>query len=161
MITDLVNQNRTGSVPGKVYPRPEYCMACRLCEVHCIVAHSKSRDLLKAFKREWPRPLPRLHVEEAGPMSFALGCRHGEEPLCVYSCLTGALTKDTRTGIVTVDTEKCIGCWTCVIACPYGAISPDPARRKASKCDLCFHLDKPACVANCPNEALVWGEIND
>ncbi|MBM3132299.1 MAG: 4Fe-4S dicluster domain-containing protein [Chloroflexi bacterium] len=144
----------------KVYPRPEYCMACHLCEVHCVAAHSKSRDLVKAFKRESPKPMPRLHVEESGPMSFALGCRHCDEPLCVYSCLTGALSKDAKTGIVSVDSEKCIGCWTCVIACPYGAIAPDPARKKANKCDLCFHLEKPACVANCPNEALVWGEVN-
>ena len=102
--------------------------------------------------------MPRLHVEERGPMSFALGCRHCDEPLCVYSCLTGALTKDAITGIVWVDAEKCIGCWTCVISCPYGAISPDIARKKASKCDLCFHLDLPACVANCPNGALVLAE---
>ena len=145
----------------KVYPKPEVCMACKLCEVHCITAHSKSRDMIKTFKRESLKPMPRLHVEEKGPMSFALGCRHCDEPLCVYSCLTGALTKDAATGIVAVDTEKCVGCWTCVIACPYGAVSPDMGRKKASKCDLCIHLEAPACVANCPNEALLWGEINE
>lgn len=148
-------------ITRKVYPKPEVCMACRLCEVYCVVAHSKSQDILKAFKREKPRPMPRLHVEEQGPMSFALGCRHCDEPLCVYSCLTGALARDPVTGIVAVDTDKCVGCWTCVIACPYGAISPDMNRKKASKCDLCFHLETPACVANCPNEALVWGAINE
>ena len=145
----------------KVYPKPEVCMACRLCEVHFITAHSKSGDMIKAFKRESPRPLPRLHVEEQGPMSFALGCRHCDEPLCVYSCLTGALTKDSETGIVFVDLKKCVGCWTCVIACPYGAISPDKSQKKASKCDLCFKLETPVCVANCPNEALILGEINE
>jgi len=118
--------------------------------------------MIKAFKREAPRPLPRLHVEQQGPLSFALGCRHCDEPSCVYSCLTGALSKDAETGIVSLDTEKCIGCWTCVMACPYGAIVPDMTSKKASKCDLCSsHLDVPACVANCPNEALLWGDINE
>ncbi len=135
-------------------------MACGLCEVFCLVAHSKSHDIIKAYKRENPRPLPRLHVEESGPMSFSIGCRHCDEPVCVYSCLTGALTKDRETGIVRVDMDKCIGCWTCVMACPYGAIAPDWGSKKASKCDLCFHLDQPACVANCPNEALVWEECH-
>ncbi|MFO8011384.1 MAG: 4Fe-4S dicluster domain-containing protein [Dehalococcoidia bacterium] len=130
-------------------------MACHLCEVYCVAAHSRYRDMVKAFNREEIRQLPRLHVEESGPMSFALGCRHCDEPLCVYYCLTGALGKDPYTGIVTVDAEKCVGCWTCVMSCPYGAISPDTGRKKASKCDLCFHLDFPACVANCPNEALL------
>ncbi len=147
-------------ITKKVYSRPEYCMACHLCEVYCITAHSKSQDIVKAFKREQLRPLPRLHVEEKGPMSFALACRHCDEPLCVYSCLTGALTKDPQTGIVSVNTEKCVGCWTCVIACPYGAIAPDQERKQASKCDLCFHLDMPACVANCPNGALIWGNYD-
>lgn len=145
----------------KVYSKPEVCMACRLCEAHCVTAHSKSGDMIKAFKRETFKPMPRLHVEEKGPMSFALGCRHCDEPLCVYSCLTGALSKNPETGIVFVDTEKCVGCWTCVIACPYGAITPDKGMNKASKCDLCFHLEMPACVANCPNEALIWEGINE
>ena len=142
----------------KVFARPEYCMACGLCEVYCVAVHSKSQDLVKAFKREYPRVLPRIHVEEKGPMSFALGCRHCEEPICVYSCLTGALARNTDTGTVSVDTEKCIGCWTCVVSCPYGAICPDLTRKKASKCDLCVELERPACVDNCPNEALIWGE---
>ena len=146
---------------NKIYAKPEACVACRLCEIHCIVAHSKSQDMVKAFKIETPRPLPRLHVEQQGPLSFALGCRHCDEPLCLYSCLTGALSKDAETGIVSLDKEKCIGCWTCVMACPYGAVVPDMTSKKASKCDLCSHLDVPACVANCPNEALLWGDINE
>lgn len=139
----------------RVYPKPEVCIACRLCEVHCAVAHSVSRDIVKAFKKEPIRPIPRLHVEHRGPLAFALGCRHCDEPLCVYSCLTGALSKDTETGVVSVDIDRCIGCWTCVLACPNGAIVPDMNLKKAMKCDMCQHLDEPACVANCPNEALM------
>ena len=69
---------------------------------------------------------------------------------------TGALQKDPESGIVTVDAEKCVGCFTCVVACPCSAIIPDFHRKKAVKCDLCPHLETPACVANCPNQALIF-----
>ena len=113
---------------------------------------------MKAFNGK-SVPLPSsVRVEESRPISFALQCRHCDEPLCVYSCLSGALTKDPETGIVTVDTEKCIGCWTCVLACPVAAPKRDTARGKIIKCDLCKGKDMPYCVMNCPNEALVYGE---
>jgi len=146
----------------RIYPRHEVCIACHLCEIHCLVEHSQSRDLIKAFNKESPRALPRIRVEENGTFSFAIPCRHCKEPLCVYACLTGALRKVPDSGIVTVDLERCVGCWTCVMVCPFGAITPDTSRRKIAKCDLCSHLNTPACVANCPNEALVYlEEISD
>ncbi len=142
----------------RIYPREEVCIACRLCEVHCLVAHSKSKDIIKAYKRETPRALPRIRMEAKGAVSFAISCRHCDEPSCVHACLTGAMKKDPVTGIVTVDTEKCVGCWTCVLFCQYGAINPDIERGVATKCDLCPHLKEPACVTNCPNEALLLVE---
>jgi len=45
------------------------------------------------------------------------------------------------------------------MVCPYGAIKMDLERKVAVKCDLCAGLDVPACVANCPNEALVYKEV--
>ncbi len=140
----------------RVYPREDVCMACRLCEVFCLTEHSRSRDIIKAYRKEIPRPLPRLKVQEKGILSFALQCRHCAEPACLYACLTGAISKDPNTGIVSLDESKCVGCWTCILACPYGAIFPDPARKVATKCDLCSHLATPACVAHCPNEALCY-----
>jgi len=63
--------------------------------------------------------------------------------------------KDPTSGIVTVDTEKCAGCWTCIVACPCGALVKDTNNKVIAKCDLCAGQDVPVCVANCPNEALV------
>jgi carbon-monoxide dehydrogenase iron sulfur subunit len=133
-------------------------MGCRLCEVHCAVQHSLSRDVLKAFATENLRPLPRIRVRENGSMFVAVQCRHCAEPACVYACLTGAMQQDTLTGNVSLDPERCIGCWTCILACTYGAIRRDLERQIAVKCDLCPDLEVPACVANCPNEALIFTE---
>jgi carbon-monoxide dehydrogenase iron sulfur subunit len=143
---------------GKVYVKEEVCIGCHLCEVYCQAEHSRSKDLVKALKREFPRPLPRLSVEERKPVAFAVQCRHCAEPSCVYACLTGALQRDAWSGIVTVDEEKCIGCWTCILVCPFGAIRQDVHRGRIAKCDLCIGKDEPACVTNCPNEALVYLE---
>ena len=139
----------------RVYVREEVCMGCGLCRVYCQTAHSRSRDIIKAFKKETPRPVPRLRVERNGEVSFSFPCRHCDEPFCVFSCLTGALTKDPVTGLVTVDSGKCMGCWTCVVACPNGALVRDTDHGVVAKCDLCPGEETPVCVANCPNEALL------
>lgn len=136
-------------------------MGCHLCEVYCQVEHSQSKDLIKAFNRESPQPLSRVRIEERKPVSFSVMCRHCDEPPCVYACLTGALRKDSGTGIVTVDEEKCMGCWTCILVCPFGVIRQDRHRGNIAKCDLCQGEELPACVANCPNEALVYAEVKD
>ena len=141
--------------------KEEVCIGCHLCEVYCQVEHSQSKDLLKAFKREFPQPLPRLRVEERKPVSFAVQCRHCTEPPCVYACLTVALHRDSASGIVTVDVARCTGCWTCILACPFGAIRQDTYRGKIAKCDLCPEKNVPVCVDNCPNEALVYAEVKD
>ncbi len=145
----------------RVYINEELCMGCRLCEVYCRVEHSKYKDLIKAFKKEPSPPLPLVRVEKRGPISFAIQCRHCAEPHCVYACLTGALQRESDSGVVTVDGEKCIGCWTCILACPFGVIRQETQQGKIAKCDLCQGEDMPACVANCPNEALVYAETED
>ncbi len=145
----------------RIYINEPACIGCHLCEVYCQLVHSRSKDLVKTFTKESPRPLPSLRVEERKPVCFAVQCHHCADPACVYACLTGALRRDPDSGIVTVDAEKCIGCWTCILACPVGAIAQDTCQGKIVKCDLCAGKDMPVCVMNCPNEALVYAEAQD
>jgi len=141
-----------------VYVDYDKCMGCGLCQVYCQTEHSQTKDIIKAHKRENPRSSPRVQVERWNGDWLAVQCRHCTEPWCVYSCLTGAMSKDPVSGIVTSDPEKCIGCWTCILACPYGVLSRDMAQHVVLKCDLCPDHEIPVCVANCPNEALTLVE---
>ena len=70
--------------------------------------------------------------------------------------------RDPDTNAVHVDHEKCVGCWMCIMVCPFGAIQRGTVEKKvASKCDLCVDREIPACVENCPNEALVLVEVSE
>ena len=142
----------------KIYYREEYCIGCRLCEVYCILHHSGSKNLIKVFKEMEDIPEPGIIVEEEGIDSFAIQCRHCEDSPCVKACMTGALIK-WKNGIVYHDKDRCVGCWMCVMVCPYGLIRRDEKKKKSVvKCDLCYSEETPACVENCPNEALILKE---
>jgi carbon-monoxide dehydrogenase iron sulfur subunit len=120
-----------------------------------VTNHSQSKDIIKAHKLE--EVTSRIIVETKGAVSFALQCRHCEGSPCVKACITGAMQKDEETGIVDYDEDKCVGCWTCIMACPFGAVKRDEFGNKViSKCDLCAEEGEPACVENCPNAALIF-----
>lgn len=139
----------------KVYAIERLCLNCRLCEVYCKTAHSKSKDIIKAYKQETPEPVSRIIVEGDNKNSLAINCRHCDDPKCVSACITGAMTKNPITGIVSNNPEKCVGCMTCLAACHIGVIKVGDI---AYKCDLCGGDEEPACVKNCPNRALIYVE---
>jgi formate dehydrogenase iron-sulfur subunit len=93
-------------------------------------------------------------------------CRHCLDPACVSACLVGAMQK-TPEGPVIYDSELCMGCRYCLVACPYGIprYQWDASVPYVRKCDLCYarlQQDKePACVEACPNEALDFGSRDD
>lgn len=127
-----------------------------MCEYNCAFANSGVTDMVKALKN---KPIfPRIHVEEQGEIHYAVSCRHCKDPLCVKSCIAGALQKKAD-GTVRIDREKCVGCQTCVLVCPYGAVAPGP-NGIMQKCELCLQnaCGAPACVQGCPNRAIVYEE---
>jgi carbon-monoxide dehydrogenase iron sulfur subunit len=93
----------------KVYVKEQVCMSCHLCEVYCLQKHARSKDLVKAYKKESPRALPRVRVDESGIVSLSVRCQHCADAPCVRACLTGALSRNLATLLVTVDNERCIG----------------------------------------------------
>ena len=141
----------------RLYYDIEKCMACKTCEIACCIGHSKSLDLLKAFFEE-PLSLPRIKVKEKGSKAHPISCRHCDEPRCVMACMSGCLKKDKKTGLVLLDKDKCVGCWMCVMVCPYAAIRPNQKTRIPVRCDMCKDLDMPQCVKSCPTKAIVWCE---
>jgi carbon-monoxide dehydrogenase iron sulfur subunit len=142
----------------RIIYNPEVCMACKLCEVYCLTAHSKTKNVMLAYKKEFPRAMSRTIVEERGIETLSVQCRHCEEPVCIEACMTGAMYKSPD-GQVLCDSEKCVGCWMCIMVCPFGAIERNITQKHiSSKCDLCPERTIPACVENCPNRALTFEE---
>lgn len=146
----------------KIIGFQEKCIGCRLCDVACRVSHSGTDNVLKAYANPALGP-SRINIQDSDEVSFALPCRNCDEPRCVAACITGAMTIEAETGKIVHDADKCLGCWSCIMVCPYGAISMDTSGTKvASKCDLCAQKGAPACVEACPNLALaVDGDDND
>ncbi|WP_084154138.1 4Fe-4S dicluster domain-containing protein [Maridesulfovibrio frigidus] len=144
----------------RIFPDKEYCIGCKLCELACLAVHSKSKDLITAYKEERVRGLaPAIHVIEKGETCVAVSCRHCVEPACADVCKAGALSKDAATGIVHYNAAQCIGCWSCLAACPYDSIKRNKLLNKIIKCDLCSgREDGPACVSACPNRSLKYEE---
>lgn len=174
-----------------VYPLPEKCMNCGLCEVACIVAHSKSKDPISAYfieglrfnwqessgivdpeqakKEGKPKPLSRCRawaewIDKNRVVFMTTMCRHCEVADCILACKNGALYKDP-TGRVMLDEDKCVGCWMCIMACRFGAITRNVEKKNVPQvkcnginhhCDLCVDREVPACVAVCPTGALVY-----
>jgi NADH:ubiquinone oxidoreductase subunit F (NADH-binding)/Fe-S-cluster-containing hydrogenase component 2 len=161
--------------------RPELCTGCKLCELACVVEHSRSKSLLAAML-ELPPPHPRLYIEtipaapfgtlslrpsgaaedacKDGSQNIPAICHHCDPAPCIAACIPQAMHRASEGGAVTnVGGERdCIACSMCVMACPFGVIARAPApngRVMALKCDLCLGRDVPACVAACPTGALV------
>ena len=143
----------------RVYVNEEGCLACHLCEYNCAFANSGLRDMVSALKGK--KIFPRIHIENAGQVSFAVSCRHCTDPICVKSCIAGAISKDGA-GTVCIDRNKCVGCQTCVLVCPYGALAPGEDG-VMQKCELCLKnsCGEPACAAGCPNGAIVYEERDE
>jgi carbon-monoxide dehydrogenase iron sulfur subunit len=79
------------------------------------------------------------------------------EAPCVDACISGAMNQDASTGRVTVDSKQCVACWSCVMSCPFAAVSPQEKNHFALKCDICEDEILP-CVKACKPGALIQSE---
>ncbi len=133
---------------------PERCLGCKTCEIACALNRSSvSRQLPDAIY-ERVAPLARVRVSPTGGTGgFPIQCRHCENAPCMDACPSGAMSRDAE-GLVVSDEARCVGCWMCVMVCPFGAPRPFRASRTMIKCDRCRGMDAPYCVEACPTHAL-------
>ena len=146
--------------PKEIFVRLDKCLGCHSCRLACAVEHSSGKSMYSALA-EYPKPKSRLFVEWVTPdKSVPIVCRHCEDAPCMHACIAGAISR-TDENVVLTDKDKCIGCWTCVMVCPYGVIGRQMEEHKAYRCDRCPDLDEPACVSACPTNALVYQTVEN
>lgn len=91
---------------------------------------------------------------------FAAYCRQCKEAFCVDACPKEAL-EHQENGMIKRYNMRCVGCKSCIIACPFGTIFPEVINYVTSKCDFCLNqLNKfpdyqPACVKTAPNNSFL------
>ncbi|MBQ7561765.1 MAG: 4Fe-4S dicluster domain-containing protein [Synergistaceae bacterium] len=137
------------------------CLECRACVVSCKDKNDLPVGVNFIKIREDERgKFPNVFVWFTLQM-----CRHCSNPACVSACPTGAMTKDSETGMVSVNKDVCIGCGACVKACPYNAVQVRDDIKKAAKCNGCLELQKngelPVCVASCTSRCLTLVDLDD
>jgi carbon-monoxide dehydrogenase iron sulfur subunit len=143
------------SEPKEIFVRLDRCMGCHSCEMACAVEHSAGKSIYTALS-ESPTPKSRLYVEWVAPDNpVPILCRHCEDAPCMHACIAGAISR-ADDGVVATETDRCIGCWTCVMVCPYGVIGRHLEEQNAYRCDRCPDRETPACVSACPTQALVY-----
>ncbi len=161
------------------------CIGCNACVIGCKQENSLPDGMFftRTLSEEYGTypAVKRVYIPTL--------CNHCEDAPCEKVCPSGA-THTRDDGIVMVDADKCIGCGSCAVACPYdqrsqvdkdllshglfgtNELTPfeeDGYKRfvpgTITKCDFCSErvdagLD-PACVATCPTEARIFGDLDD
>lgn len=139
------------------------CVQCDECVRGCADAHGG----VPRFVREG---------ERLGSWLIPTACYQCTDPVCMIDCPTGAITRETGSLIVTINspdhpTRGCIACNGCVERCPWGNIvyvpvdppfGPRKVDKSATKCDLCHaRPEGPACVQMCPHGSAVRLSFRD
>lgn len=145
----------------RLFVEVEKCLACRSCEIACAVEHSHSKELVPSLREE-TKPRSRTKIEaDLRFNSFPLQCRHCKDPYCLDACISAALSRRSDTEPIILDEGRCVGCWMCVMVCPFGVIKPGKEKQIALRCDFCQDKEAPVCVTACPTKALFFGEITE
>lgn len=143
------------------YYDADSCVGCRACQVACKDVNRL--EVGQNFRKVTSYCTGSNYDVRLYHTSIA--CNHCASPACVANCPTGAMHKDEETGIVLHDDDICIGCESCVKACPYDAPVFIKSLDIVKKCDGCASLreagETPSCVASCPMRALEFGDIEE
>ena len=135
------------------------CIGCHACTVAC---KEENQVPLGAF-RTWVKYVEKGTFPHTRRYFSVLRCNHCDDAPCVTICPTVALYRRSD-GVVDFDGARCIGCKSCMQACPYDALYIDPNTNTAAKCNYCAHrLEvglEPACVIVCPERAIIAGDLD-
>lgn len=156
------------------------CIGCQACTIACKVKNGTGPGIFWNLVVDqevgtWPS-VRREHLPKL--------CMHCKDAPCVETCPTGASHK-REDGIVLIDTNKCVGCKQCILACPYQVryvnsgvgyfktgLTPyenfayqQREARTVEKCDFCVDRieqgQDPACVRSCPLTSRTVGDLDD
>ncbi|MBC2855136.1 4Fe-4S dicluster domain-containing protein [Cetobacterium sp. 2A] len=126
------------------------CIGCLTCVSACLVSHESEES--------------RNRVVISSEMKYSpIFCRNCDLPECVYTCMTGSMSKDEKTGYVNYNENTCASCYMCIMACPYGVLKADErTKKKIMKCDMCQNIGGyPKCVEKCPMAAITFEEVEE
>jgi len=136
------------------------CIGCHACTVACKTEH----EIPVGQFRTWVKYVDKGSYPDNSRAFGVMRCNHCTDAPCVQICPTKSLFK-REDGIVDFDSERCIGCKSCMQACPYDAIYIDEDTHTAAKCNFCAHrVDsglEPACVVVCPTHSIWVGDLDD
>ena len=144
------------------------CTGCKTCMVACkdkndLGAGLRWRRVYEFAGGEWFAKSNGTFTQNVFAYYVSMSCNHCENPICVRSCPTTAMSQDEN-GIIVVDTDLCMGCCYCQWVCPYSAPQFDTSIGKMTKCDFCRDEitkgGQPACVAACPTRAIDFGDYD-
>ena len=134
------------------------CIGCHACTVACKEEH----NIAVGVNRTWVKYIEKGHYPDTRRHFAVLRCNHCDDAPCIEICPTVALFR-RHDGIVDFDNERCIGCKSCMQACPYDALYIDPDRNTAAKCNFdASRVEmgyKPACEVVCPTQAILSGDL--
>jgi len=126
--------------------QPQYCIGCRACEMACAFTHGT----------EGKPAASRCQTVTVGKDEHVpMICLQCENAACVQVCPVDAIRQDKDRGLVWVESDACVRCMACTVACPFGNMHDDPIQQLIHKCDLCKdHGDYPRCAMFCPTDCL-------
>jgi Fe-S-cluster-containing dehydrogenase component len=117
------------------------CRDCRECTVKCSYSFHPVNNGMKIIREM---------------AAFRFTCRHCEDSPCILVCPAEALEKNNE-GIIKRSNNFCVGCKSCVVACPFGTLMNDFFDYKTSSCDYCYtsnRLNGLECVNTCEHKAI-------